>query len=368
MDMAPARKGLSGLVVLSILGLTACGEEEVAAPPPPIRAIKYMVLKKGVEKQQRRISGVITAGTTSNAAFETTGQVIELVKNVGDQVDVGELIAKLDPEPFKLRLQEAESKLQQAQAALSDGQSKFKQQQQLFRKGYATRTSYESSIATLRNAEGAIGIAQSQLKIAKRNLSKADLLAPFSGVVAKRSVEVFEAVTSGAVVYTLQTQGESEVDVSLPETLINFVSIGDKVEVIVSLLGTEPLAGRLTEIAPLSEDVNAYPVTVLLTETSEGLRPGMSAQVVFEFKSDETVGGFTIPIAALKALPGQEGGAVFVFADGTVKEHSVEVVGLRDNSLQIKGDIKDGDVIATAGVSLLFDGMQARLLDPSSLQ
>ena len=319
---------IAGFAMGWLLLLAGCSEEQAEVQPEPVRAIKYMTLERGAAAQQRRIAGVVAAGTSSVAAFETAGQVIELTHNVGDTVVAGDLLARLDPEPFRLRLAEAEAKRDQARAAVADAESKYQQQNQLFDKGYATRTARESALATLRNARGALGVAESQVQIARRNLEKTELKAPFSGVIARR----------------------------------------DPVDVIVSLLSSDAIQGRVAEVSPLAEGVNAYPVTVRLESSPPGLRPGMSAQVLFQFRPADTSNAFTVPISALKPKVGEEGGFVYVFDAGKLDERAVQVVNLRDNSLQIVGEIQPGEVIATAGVSLLYDGMPARLLDPATLR
>lgn len=362
------RSAVASALIASALTLAGCFDEEAAAPEAPVRAIKYMTVAESASAQQRRLAGVIEAGTTSNAAFQTSGQVVELAKKVGDGAKAGELLARLDPEPLRLRLASARSEMAQAQAGVSDAESKYRQQKQLFEKGYATRTNYESALANLRTNRGALGVAQSQLRIAQRDLEKTELRAPFDGVVAKRLVEPFEEVTSGAPVYMLQTEGENEVKVSLPETLVTEVSVGDPVTVIVSLLDDARMPGRIAEVAPLAEGVNAYPVSIRLEASPPGLRPGMSAQVVFEFRTGASEDVFAIPIAAVKSAPGEEGGDVFVFNDGKLEARRIRVANIRDNALLITGPIKAGDVIATAGVSLLYDGMPARLLDPDALK
>lgn len=149
---------------------------------------------------------------------------------------------------------------------------------------------------------------------------------------------------------------------------MNVVSVGDDVQVVVSLPEETTILGRVAEISPLAESVNAYPVTVGLLTLPDGMRPGMSAQVLFEFKPADTSDAFSIPISALKPAVDEQGGHVYVFDGGTLRERAVQVVNLRDNALQIIGDIKPGEVIATAGVSLLHDGMQVRLFDPKALQ
>lgn len=351
-----------------VVALAGCDDAAPAATPAPVRAIKYMTLEAGLENQRRRISGVVEAGTTSVVAFQTGGQVIEILKNVGDAVEAGDLLARLDPEPLRLRLASAQSEAVKARAAVTDGESKHSQQKQLFEKGYATRTNFESALASLRGARGDLGVAQSQLDIAKRDLAKSELRAPFSGVIAKRSTDAFEEVSAGQSIFTLQTEGEYEVRVSLPETLINVVSLGDATGVLIPLARETMFPGVVSEISPLSEGVNAYPVTIKLLETVDQLRPGMSAEALFEFPTPGGSEGFTVPIAALKPLVGEEGGELFVFNEGKLAVRKVRVVNVRDNALQIVGDIAAGDVIATAGVSLLYDGMPARLLDPASLR
>ena len=69
------RSVILGTLTACGLLLSACSEEETAAGPPPIRAIKHMALEQGVAAQQRRIAGVVAAGTTSVASFETAGKI-----------------------------------------------------------------------------------------------------------------------------------------------------------------------------------------------------------------------------------------------------------------------------------------------------
>ena len=94
----------------------------------------------------------------------------------------------------------------------------------------------------------------------------------------------------------------------------------------------------------------------------------MSAQAMFEFETPQAAGAYSIPIAALKPDTGAQGGTIFVFDNGKLAARKVRVVNVRDNNLQIEGDVAPGEVIATAGVSLLYDGMPARLLDPAQFR
>lgn len=360
---------LKALACLLPVVLAGCDEESEAPAEEVIRSIKYMTLEQRAGAQERRIAGIVAAAQTTNAAFETAGQVIELLRRSGDPVSEGDLIARLDPEPYQLRVSEAENALAQAQASLDDAQKKFDQQKKLLDQGFATRTAFDSAEATLKNAKGAYGVAESQLDLARRDLNKTDLKAPFSGVIARKDVDVFEEIGGGQSIYAIQSADEGKIEASMPETLINTVSLGTVVEVSFPPLGGALTSGRIDEIAPSAGDANAYPIEIVLDNAPPGMRPGMSAQITFSFETEETGSAFVVPIGAVAAQPGGPG-RVFVFdpQSKTLATRTVNVANVHDNSLQIIGDLSSGEIIATAGISFLHDGMRVDLFDPGSLE
>ena len=97
----------------------------------------------------------------------------------------------------------------------------------------------------------------------------------------------------------------------------------------------------------------------------------MSAEIIFRFASAETGAAFVVPMTAVLPNPVEGGMArVFVFDPGTglLEARDVQVTNVKDNRLQIIGDIAEGEVIATAGISFLHDGMEVELFDPALLQ
>ena len=378
-------RGLSALASLLLLAtLPGCAEEEPPAPTPP-RAIKYHVLGEIAGEEERRLAGVVKAGTRSNVAFEIGGRVIVMAKKIGDAVQRDDLLAALDAKPYELAVQEAEFTLQQAAASLVDARSKFDQQKELWERGFATRTAYDTATTNLRNAEGQVGIARSQLDLRRRDLEKTTLIAPFDGAVASRRVEVFEEVAAGAPIYTLQTSGENEVEVSVPENLVGRVRVGQTVRVFFPSIRQSPHAdtsatpGVVSEISPQAGDANAFPITIRLERSPEGLRPGMSAEVVLRFAGAATDIGFTVPLSTLKPVVGPQAdglsvAVVYVYDAQTrrLRETTVRVLNVSGNDPQIVGAegaeaLKAGDKIASAGVGHMHDGMEVRLLEPETL-
>jgi len=375
-DFWPMRKWrhtapiIAGLLTAGLVATGCDGDSNPAANvEAPVRAIKHMELGETADANTRRLAGVVKAGTRSNVAFEISGRVIALSKAVGDTVETGDELAKLDPKPFELRVQEAEFTLRKAQATLEDAQQKHSQQKRLWEKRVTTRTAYDTAVSNLKNAEGQVGIAKSQLDLRKRDAAKAVLTAPFPGRVAEKRMDVFEEVAAGQAVYVIQTEDENEVEVVIPENLIERVRVGSKVDVTFPPLGGIQVAGKVTEISPVAGSANAFPVTIRLDSPPAVVRPGMSAEVTFRFKTDATGVAFAVPVSALKPDIEAKTATVFVYKkdEGVVRAQPVQVVGLEGNEPQIVGGVKNGDIIATAGVGDMYDGMKVRLLEPGKL-
>ncbi len=350
----------------ALIVLAGCGQEADRPEEFPPRAIKHMTVGQVAGKDNRILAGVVEAGTSSNVAFEIKGRIVEISAKVGDAVQTGQRLAQLDPKPYELELRQAELALEQANASLVDAQQKYAQTKELWDKRFATRTAFDTATATLRNAQAQVGIANSQLELRKRDVEKTNLVAPFSGTVSERKVEVFEEITPGQAIYVVQTQGENKVQIAAPDSLIGSIRIGQDVTVrFPTLKGrNEVAAGKVTEISPQAGDASAFPVVVRLTTSPTGVRSGMSAEVQFRFATAATGTAFSVPIGALKPSIKGNNALVYVFdkETGVVRERSVRVVGVDGNEPQIVGELKAGDVIATAGVGHMYDGMKVRLM------
>lgn len=354
--------------IMLFLALSACDQEEVQAPELPIRAIKYMTIGELATQEKRILAGIVEAGTNSNVAFEIGGRVLEISARIGDTISPGQPLARLDAEPYRLQSQQAENSLKQALANYQDAKAKYLQQKPLWDQRLTTKTSFDTAVANLRNAKGQVGIARSQLELKRRDANRTRLIAPFGGRVSERFVEPFEEVTAGQAIFALQTEGEDEVSVSVPEGLVSRIHVGQSVSVSIPAINDETLSGLFTEISPKAGDANAYPAKIRLSSVPPGLLAGMSAQITLRLDLEEGGTAYSVPTGALKpSASGPSEAIVYVFDTeaSVVRERSVRVAGIDGNSPQVIGELKPGDIIATAGVGHMFDGMEVRLLDPS---
>lgn len=375
--MAPVhstRQPFAGvLAALALLGAPGCNEE---APPPelPPRAIQWLRVADSAADEQRVLSGIVTAVSETKLAFEVGGAVAAVEVNLGDTVKQGQILARLDPEPFELAVNDAKAELDQQQALLASSRADYERTKKLFEAKVSSRQELDRATALSQSRASGVASAKARLERAQRDRRRSELVAPFDGSISVRQIDPAMEVAGGQIVFEMD-RGDSglRVEVQMPETLIDRVQPGSTVEVgfpsVRDAAATaQRFAATVREVGTRAGVGNAFPVRVDLAERPPGVRPGMTAEVFFALPRE--AGGVArseailIPLAA--ALPELDDRfSVFVFdpATSTVRKRSIRAAGTRENQIAVVEGLAAGDVIATAGVSFLVDGQAVKLLD-----
>jgi RND family efflux transporter MFP subunit len=184
--------------------LIAC-KEDVPQPVERIRTIKAMIVTDRAFGLSRKFPGIVEAADRSSLSFEVSGNVKELRVDVGDKVTNGQIIAVLDSRPFQLKVQAAEAELGRAKAGLTNKKKHLDRLQGIAKldPGAVSGRSLDQAEAAYESAQNTVSYSASQLNLAKRDLQKTKLLAPFDGVIAKRHVDPFKEVARGQPIYDI---------------------------------------------------------------------------------------------------------------------------------------------------------------------
>ena len=355
-----------------------CGEDlPVRVEEPP--RVKYFVVGDQATGQSRRISGRLVAADSSPLSFGVGGTVAQVLVAQGDAVRQGQLLAALDVQPLRFAVEQARADLTVAAAKAAETKQTYGRTLDLLAKGVASQAEVDTATANHASARGNLQALRSALKRKEWDLSHAELVAPFSGVIASRSVEPFQEMSADTEAFVLQTANALEVELRVPETLIRDVDHGQTVEVTFPAIAGLTLGGVVNEIGSRAETGNAYPVSIRLWGADADLRPGMTANVTFNF--DAYLDGRTaylIPLAAIAIEFGairraREGGVplpestvpLFVIDNANRLQVRDVVVGdLRGNRLEVYEGLEAGEKIVSAGVSFLREGMVVELWTP----
>src|SRR5687767_3508044 len=191
--MVSARR-LTGLAALGVLA--ACGQNNTyVAPPPP----KVTVAKPVEQKVTRyfEATGNTAAVNSANLVARVQGFLTEIKFADGAPVTKGQHLFTIEPEPYQLRLQQAQAAEAAAQASAKQSEADFERQQELVQRQAASKAAFDASQAKRDNDKARVLQAQADTKQAQINLDYTRVVAPFAGVMAARQVSVGELVGTG---------------------------------------------------------------------------------------------------------------------------------------------------------------------------
>jgi RND family efflux transporter MFP subunit len=341
---------LFGLSLL--LTIAACRE---APPPPPerIRAIKTITVSEQAAGKLRQFSGVVEAADSSSISFEVAGNVREVRVDVGDRINKGQVLAVLDKRTYNLNVKAAEAEVGRAKVKLADKRNDL------------DRAALDNSQAAVDGAINQVQFAKSQLKLALRDLDKTVLRAPFDGVIATRNVEPFFEVARGQKLFDVFKNTGMEVAISIPEDAIDDIDMDQKGEIRFPVFADRTYHGRVTEISKVAGTANAFPIKLTIEDPDQRIRPGMTARVTLLLAGDDQKAAYLAPLSAIAQRGDTTKGFVFVYdpQTSTVKKTQIESGSVRDDNVVIADGVKEGDIIAVAGVSFLEDGQKVKLME-----
>ena len=339
-------------------------EATVPAPEVPPRPIAWAEAVPFDEDAIRILTGTVRAAERAPLAFEVEGRVREIAVAIGDAFEAGDVLATLDATTLEIALDERRAALMEAEAVLTEARQDHERQSELFERGVVSTAARDAARATLDATRGRVAAARAAVASAEDRLDEAELVAPYDGRVAARLMEPAQLVRAGEPAFEIQSfAGGFEIDVTVPETLIAALERGSEHEALLLDGRGTAVDATLTEIGSRAERATGFPVTLAIDDTPDAVRAGMTAEIRLRVGAGHHDGALAIPLTAL--APG-DGTARRVFvhdpATGTVAPHAVRLAGVEGETAVISDGLAPGDVVATAGLPFLRDGMPVALL------
>ncbi len=357
------------ILFLIVVSLFFCGcNEHTKETPEPIRPIMWTQVSLSKLEQVRTLSGIVAPVEATKLSFEVSGKIQTIKVNLGDEVKKDQELARLNQRSFTLSLKSAQAKHAQAKANLIDAKNSYTRYSTLIKQGVVSQSGFDNTKATFAASKSSVDLAKAQLDIAAKNLQDSILLAPYDGIITKRLFEPSQQISAGQLAFEIEGKHGLEVHVMVPETLIQELTHNSILPIHSPVIPEIKMLGKITEIGTRAESANAFPVTVALQESNEFLRAGMTAEVEFSFEGVGRTGhqgpSIRIPFTAIRAGLEQKA-YVFIYNPATHLVHlsEVQTENILNNQVYISAGLKDGDIIATAGVAFLRDGQKVSLLD-----
>jgi membrane fusion protein, multidrug efflux system len=350
------------LLAAVLVGPTGCKPASKAEVPEP-RPVRTVTVAEQEAGEKVVLTGHIQSDDEAALAFRISGRMIERPVNVGDRIETGQELAKLDPENEVSALRSAQANLAAARAQLTNAQATFERQRTLLAQGHTPRAQFDLAQKALQNAQAQVDSTQAQMQIAARRVSYTILTADAPGTVTARGAEPGEVVQAGQTIVTLARQGGRDAVFDVPAQLLREAPSDPRIAVTLADDPSVKAAGRVREISPQADPVTrTFQVKVGLTDPPAAMRLGSTVNGSVQLESAPVI---SIPATALTEFNRQPAVWIVDPSGLTVAMRNIEVLRFDPASVVVSHGLATGDIVVTAGVQALHPGQKVRLLGPS---
>lgn len=269
---------------------------------------RFVQVERGDIVRSVAATGNLGAVTTVSVGTQVSGQVAELFVDFNDQVEKGQLLARIDPTLAEQSVVDAQSTVDRTRAELLAAEREYDRNRDLLAQGLVAESAFDSVESRLAVAKANVRSAEVSLDRARQNLSYTEIYAPIDGVVVERNVDSGQTVAASLQAPQLfliaNDLSRMQILVQVDESDIALISKGQSVSFSVQALPRETFEGKVQQVrlqSTMQESVVSYTVVVEVDNSEGKLLPGMTASVDFRVASAENV--LRIPNAALRFRP-----------------------------------------------------------------
>jgi RND family efflux transporter MFP subunit len=350
-------------------GVTACGQNnEYAAPPPPKVTVAAPVAQDVTRYYEA--TGNTAAVNSVDLVARVQGFVQAISYTDGDFVKKGTSLFTIEPEPYKLKVVAAKAAVISAQASLVQYQQEYQRQADLIAKQVSTQANYDKALAQRDSGQADVQSAQANEQQAEINLGYTDVTAPFDGVVTARQVSIGQLVgaNSPTVLSTIVQLNPIWVTFNASERDVQEVraTLAGRGQTIADLIGTPveiglqneagyPHKGKLDYVAPnVDPSTGTLPARAVLDNGDRGLLPGYFVRIRVPGRPRPEL---LVPDVAL----GSDQGGRYVLVvnkDNIVEQRKVEPGQLVGDLRVIETGLTKDDRVVVGGIMRAIPGQK----------
>ena len=418
--MTPARSIKVILFVLLIaaaaVGLAACNRSKGApnnngASGSPTPSTIEVSTTPAILRQLPRFfeaTGSLAADVQTDVQPQTAGKIVAVGVDMGIAVRKGQMLVRLEDADYRLRVDQAVAQLDNAKAAVRQAEEKiglqpgrqfdparvadvsaaranyelaesnFQRAQKLVESGDISRAEYdqrksqrdslrqvyESAIAQARQNYAAVLVArtnitnaQTQVDLARRNLSYTVVKAPIDGYVLERPVDVGTYVSTTTKVATIVRTNPLWIRIDVPEQAVPQIKNGQSVSLTTSAWPDRSFSGHIARVSPnVTVASRTLTVEAEIDNSSGALKPGQFGTV--RILLPQTEAAVLVPQRALRTISGAT--YVYVIKNGFAQQRLVQAGQTEGDLVELKSGVAADEVVATSNVDQLSDGAAVR--------
>ena len=382
-----SRAAIALALTLAVSTGAACDRESAsaAAPKPTVapRAVRVFPAAQETVPRTVTVTGTVAADEQVVLGTKVAGRLRDLAVDLGSRVRKGQVVARIDPSDYRLRVEQAEAAFQQARArlglrvdrvddtvdpeqtalvrqtraVLEEARLTRERSDRLMEQGFIARSQVDAAIAALavaegryqdaieevRNRQAMLAQRRSEVELARQQLADTALVSPIDGAVSQRQASIGEYLAPGTPVATLVRLHPLRLRVAVPEREAYGVQIGQAVRVTVEGRD-EAQIGRVARISPAIQEQNrTLTIEAEIPNPTGVLRPGSFARAAIVTQTAQPV--IMVPASALVSFAGID--KVLTVKDGKSAERRVQTGRREGARVEIVGGLSAGELVVT---------------------
>lgn len=301
------------------------------------------------------ISATFSGTATLEAKEETDvvakvgGVVKQILAEEGDDVQAGQVLAKLDDEKLAVQLQQARANLQKLE-------NEYRRSQELFKKNLISAEEFQ-------RAQYEYEHQKASYDLASLDLQYTSIRSPINGVIAQRLIKRGNMVLTNQAVFRVTGLNPLQAVLHVPEHQMEKMQVGQSAHLRVDAVPDDVCTGCIERISPVVDpSTGTMKVTIEIDNAERRLKPGMFARidVVYEVRANTLL----VPKNAIIAEDRES--CVFVVKDSVALRRIVETGYVNTSHTEILRGLEKDDIVVTTGKSSLKDSMKVDVVVHSS--
>lgn len=299
------------------------------------------------------IAGTVISHQDARISSEVEGR-IELLVEIGDEINEGEIIAKIDDTTIRMQLEEARAEISPIEAKLNFFNRQAERLNQLAKQNNAAKNRLDEVNSDRDQMRGELLMMNTRLAQARDKLNRTTILAPFNGVVAERFKEAGEWAKIGDELVRLVNTESTEIRGRIQQQSATFIKKGDSIEV---TDGQARTMATVRTLVPVGDDISRlYEIRLDFDETA--WLAGHAVRIKVPTAIPQNV--LVVPRDALVIRENTI--KVFrILEDNTAEAVYVKTGIANDMLIEVTGDINEGDKIVVRGNERLLPQQQVNI-------
>jgi RND family efflux transporter MFP subunit len=328
----------------------------------PIEVKKLLVNVMPIEWHDQYVQEVLVVGyaealQTAEIGFELSGSVVDILVDEGEVVVEGQILAKLDEQRLRAKMNELSAILNRAKSEANLAEITLKRVVELVNKKLESAQRLDESRESVNAAKAFVEEILARQQTLFVEIEKTKLLAPFDGSVVSRLVDKGTVLGVGQTLFNLQQNGQLEVRFALSSDYVDKLSLN---QLMTLSTQSEQIPGKIKSIAQQRRlDTRTVDVIVSLTEQVQSILPGDLLHIAIS--TGINAQGFWVPRKALvSGVRGLWSLFVVEVIDGEQQlvAKLVEIVHADDKKVYVRGALQDGVAVVIDGVQRVVSGQK----------